>query len=183
MRARLTTLIGTTRIKQVKMGTFHSLCARLLRSHGRKVGLTEAFTIMDDDERRVYLHLFFHHTDFHAFASQKLVGKLLKAHKDEMAKEGCSYTPRDVQSKISFAKGKGFSADDYAADFRCRRGDPDDKPLPYPIWLVQEVFREYNLELRRNNAVDFDDLLIYGVKLVQDHNEVVHWCRHILVDE
>jgi DNA helicase-2/ATP-dependent DNA helicase PcrA len=59
MRARLTVLIGAARIKQVKMGTFHALCARLLRAHARKVGLGEDFTIMDQDERRVAALLVF----------------------------------------------------------------------------------------------------------------------------
>jgi DNA helicase-2/ATP-dependent DNA helicase PcrA len=105
-----------------------------------------------------------------------------------MVKEKCTYTARDVHNKISFAKGKGFSAVEYTADYVLKRNaglslDLHSEQLPYNIRLVAGIFREYDAELRQLNALDFDDLLIFGVKLVREHNEVVHWCRHVLVDE
>lgn len=54
MRERLTKLIGKPSTKQLKMGTFHALCARFLRQHATLVGLSENFTILDADER--YCH-------------------------------------------------------------------------------------------------------------------------------
>lgn len=51
MKERLTKLIGKRSTKQLKMGTFHALCARFLRQHATLVDLTENFTILDADER------------------------------------------------------------------------------------------------------------------------------------
>lgn len=49
--------------------------------------------------------------------------------------------------------------------------------------LLAEVYAGYETVLQENNALDFDDLLIYGVKLFKDHQAATRWCNHILVDE
>ena len=51
MRERLNKLIGKTKTTSLKMGTFHSLCARFLRMHPRAVDIETNFTICDADER------------------------------------------------------------------------------------------------------------------------------------
>lgn len=51
MKERLMKLIGKQRTSEVRMGTFHALCALFLRKHGKLVGLKENFTICDADER------------------------------------------------------------------------------------------------------------------------------------
>lgn len=53
MRERLTNLVGEKCTRDVKMGTFHGLCAMFLRKHGNEVGLKPNFTICDADERYV----------------------------------------------------------------------------------------------------------------------------------
>lgn len=55
MRERLMKLIGKQRTEEVRMGTFHALCALFLRKHGKLVGLEGNFTICDADERYVKL--------------------------------------------------------------------------------------------------------------------------------
>jgi DNA helicase II / ATP-dependent DNA helicase PcrA len=49
--------------------------------------------------------------------------------------------------------------------------------------IVAEIYIGYEQVLKDNNALDFDDLLIYGVKLFREHCETALWCKHILVDE
>jgi DNA helicase II / ATP-dependent DNA helicase PcrA len=51
MRERLVKLIGKQSTRQLKMGTFHALCARFLRENATLIGLSENFTILDADER------------------------------------------------------------------------------------------------------------------------------------
>lgn len=49
--------------------------------------------------------------------------------------------------------------------------------------IVAEIYIGYEQVLKDNNALDFDDLLVYGVKLFKEHCEIALWCKHILVDE
>lgn len=49
--------------------------------------------------------------------------------------------------------------------------------------IVADVYVDYAKELRTNNSLDFDDLLVYGVKLLKNHPQVVRKTRHVLVDE
>jgi DNA helicase-2/ATP-dependent DNA helicase PcrA len=49
--------------------------------------------------------------------------------------------------------------------------------------IVAKIYIGYKQVLKDNNALDFDDLLVYGVKLFRDHCETALWCKHILVDE
>lgn len=53
MRERLTKLLGKTRVSQLKMGTFHSLCARFLRKYAKLVDVPENFTVCDASETSV----------------------------------------------------------------------------------------------------------------------------------
>ena len=49
--------------------------------------------------------------------------------------------------------------------------------------IVAEIYIGYEQVLKDNNALDFDDLLVYGVRLFREHYETALWCKHILVDE
>lgn len=183
----MTKLIGKRSMRQLKMGTFHALCASLLRMHGQLVGLAENFTICDAHERYIdrlapILRLI--------FCSEKLVGKLLKPYKDAMMAENNLTYPRNyVYSKISRAKGKGLSPEGYRKEWLDRwnmlapHASLKTDKLPFEAQLVFDVFRDYERELRKSNCLDFDDLIIFGVKLVRDNKKVVRWCRHVLVDE
>jgi DNA helicase II / ATP-dependent DNA helicase PcrA len=58
------------------------------------------------------------------------------------------------------------------------------KPEPKSLArIVAEIYIGYEQVLKDNNALDFNDLLIYGVKLFREHSETALWCQHILVDE
>ncbi len=87
-----------------------------------------------------------------------------------------NFTPRNVQYEISEAKNKLLDAKQYettAGNYRSRQ--------------IAKVFREYEVSLRRNNAFDFDDLIIKPIEIFSDHPEVLekyhNIFRYILVDE
>ena len=86
-----------------------------------------------------------------------------------------------AQSAISKAKSKGQNPEDMAklhAEAKAKSG----RASSYLTVLI-EIFRDYERILRKNNSLDFDDLLVFGTKLFKQHPDVVSWCRHVLVDE
>lgn len=63
-------------------------------------------------------------------------------------------------------------------------GDLDGLTTPQVIdYLVGQIYARYERILQDNNSLDFDDLLVYGVKLFGENPKVVKWCKHVLVDE
>ncbi|KIM39808.1 hypothetical protein M413DRAFT_74334 [Hebeloma cylindrosporum] len=178
MRERLNKLIGKTKTTSLKMGTFHSLCARFLRMHPHAVGIETNFTICDADE------------------SKKLINELMKPYKDYMVQNDIILTESSAASIISKAKAKGHSAATYfqemeAAEKQMKRvtngmpprAGPGQEQTKSVDRILAEVYIGYEQILKENNALDFDDLLIYGVKLFSHHQEAVLWCKHMLIDE
>ncbi|KAG6909069.1 hypothetical protein DXG01_002222 [Tephrocybe rancida] len=171
MRERLKKLIGPGCTEQLKMGTFHALCARFLRIHSTLVGLDANFTICDADE------------------SRKLVATILKKHKAYIEEKKIVLSENGVQSMISKAKAKGKSAMDILAEVPVVQIVDAPSPTQQPgtvndvQYIVGLIFDEYELTLRRNNSLDFDDLLLYGVKLFAGFKHTVSWCNYVLVDE
>ncbi|TFY71149.1 hypothetical protein EVG20_g1852 [Dentipellis fragilis] len=173
MRVRLTKLIGKEATSRLRMGTFHSLCARFLRMHANLAGLESNFTICDAQE------------------SQKIIAKLLKPFKNFLEDRNISLKESSVAWRISQAKSKGQGPDDVVAEAVKEKGangtiqkTPENlKDTDPTTYVIVEVFREYRITLLRSNSLDFDDLLLYGVKLFGAHKKVSTWCKHILVDE
>jgi DNA helicase-2/ATP-dependent DNA helicase PcrA len=136
------------------MGTFHSICVKILRQQGHHLGLDNNFTIYDP-------------------------GDQLDAVKTAMEQLNIStkdVNPRAVLSMISSAKNQLVAADDYA---KYAQG--------YFQQTVAEIYPKYQNILKQNNCVDFDDLLVLVVKLLQDYPEVrqkyQELFKYILVDE
>jgi DNA helicase-2/ATP-dependent DNA helicase PcrA len=48
---------------------------------------------------------------------------------------------------------------------------------------VSDIYENYEKALKRSNSLDFDDLLLFGVKLFRNHPKAVDWCSHVLIDE
>lgn len=80
----------------------------------------------------------------------------------------------DVLTAISKAKAKGLSPSEVKEAGKL--GNNDYK-------LINTVYEEYSNVLERNNALDFDDLLLFGVKLLKNNQGAAAWCHHVLVDE
>ncbi|OSX59010.1 hypothetical protein POSPLADRAFT_1151629 [Postia placenta MAD-698-R-SB12] len=163
MRERLTKLIGKAQTSQIKMGTFHALCATFLRRYPRLVGVEGNFTVCDADE------------------SKKIVKKLLEKYKQFLVERDISLKEATVLSMISKAKAKGRSAIDLQEEHLNR--DNRSSITAEIDRVVAEIYGEYERILRRNNSLDFDDLLVFGVKLFSGHRKVGLWCQHVLVDE
>ncbi len=152
MRDRLTQLMGVGEVSSLAVGTFHSLCARLLRREAEAAGLSRDFTIFDSDDQ---------------LALMKSVLKSLNL--DEK-----KFRPSAIHAAISRAKNELIPAEAYPVQ-------------SYFDEIVQRAYVQYNALLRANNALDFDDLLMESVLLLQRDARLLQRVReryaHVLVDE
>ena len=138
-------------------GTFHAFCARLLRRHGYGVGLDSNFTIYDAEAQ---------------------LG-LIKQAMDLADVDAKRNSPRAMQSIISGAKSVLMDSVGLASQARSEDS--------YPKELAARVFHHYEELLGRSNAVDFDDLLVRSVQLLDGYEEVREEYhrryRYLMVDE
>ena len=147
--------------KELWIGTFHALFARMLRFDIDKFkdpeGLTwtKQFSIYDEAD------------------AQSLVKEIVT---QELQLDPKRFEPKKVRWAISNAKNQGWSPDDLEANAEGQRGK-----------LSADVYRRYRKALAANNALDFDDLLLLPVQLLQQNEQVRgYWYRrfrHVLVDE
>lgn len=164
MKERLTKVIGKAKVDEVKMGTFHALCALFLRRYPTRVGIKSNFTVCDADE------------------SKKILKKLLGSYKDYLEERNITLDVRSVTSIISKAKSRGESWRALAVrststiELASQTGHDLNR-------IIAELYEAYEKYLRENNSLDFDDLLVYGVELFSRNKEVIAWCTHVLVDE
>jgi DNA helicase-2/ATP-dependent DNA helicase PcrA len=116
---------------------------------------------------------------------------LLKPYTEYVKNNDIAVTEGHVAYSISRAKAKGQSAAEYLKEVDekehanrrlLKPGDPK-QDLKTMEKIIAEVYIGYEQVLQSNNALDFDDLLVYGVRLFRAHQQAVLWCRHILVDE
>ena len=121
------------------LSTFHSLCARLLRREAANAGLPRDFAIYDDDDQ---------------VAAVKLVMANLAIDDDML-------TPRNVLSRISYARNHGQNAEKMRSDAIDKDGR-----------RVADIYAAYEKLLHQSNALDFDDLLIRTVKLLRESTPV-----------
>jgi DNA helicase-2/ATP-dependent DNA helicase PcrA len=154
------TLIGDGDARNVWMGTFHSIFARILRFDGSHLGYPSNFTIYDSDD------------------SKRLIRQIIK----EKDLDNKTYNPSYIQARISMAKSSLILPENYSANAEIQAADTAArKPL------ISEIYTAYNNRLRRADAMDFDDLLLNTYLLFNNFEEVLYkWQRrfqHILVDE
>jgi DNA helicase-2/ATP-dependent DNA helicase PcrA len=141
----------------VWVSTFHSFCARLLRREAVNAGLPRDFAIFDDDDQT---------------AAVKRTLMQLDLPADD-------YPPRSMRAQISHAKNHGITPEEMEASAEIAR-DEERKE-------VAKVFRAYNEMLRKASALDFDDLLLRAVELLQQNASVRSaWSsrfQYLMVDE
>ena len=153
--------IYRTITKHIWMGTFHSLCGRILRYDIEKY---------QDEKGRQWKKNFsiFDESDAQNVVKQ-IVTKILNL-------DDKKFDPRKVRYAISNAKNKGRSPQEYQA------AEPD-----YRGRVIGDVYSRYQDALAANNALDFDDLILVPVKLLSQNEQVLsYWHKkfcHILVDE
>ncbi|HET9016468.1 MAG TPA: UvrD-helicase domain-containing protein [Thermomicrobiaceae bacterium] len=154
MRARLEILVGPDRARQLTVGTFHAVCARILRRDGHLIGLDPRFTIYDDADQI------------------DAVKQSLKA----LNLDPKQFAPRPILSRISAAKSQFVAPGAFAEQVES-----------YWDEVVSRVYPHYQEILRRNRALDFDDLLGETLRLFNEQPRVLEryqeWYRYVLVDE
>jgi len=160
MKDRIAKLIGGEEARNVWMGTFHSIFARILRSEADRLGYTQNFTIFDTDD----------------------VKSVLKSIIKELDLDSKVYTPGYLLGRISMAKNSLISDAEYNQNTEIQITDKSaQKPR------TGEVFSIYNKRLRKSNAMDFDDLLFNTNVLFRDFPEILYKYqqkfKYILVDE
>ena len=159
MKERIIKLVGRE-AKNIWMGTFHSVFARILRAEAEKLGYINTFTIYDNDDSK---------------SAIKQIVKNLNLDPKE-------YSPGGVLSRISMAKSNLISPEDYANNPEIQQTDKDShKPM------MAEIYKLYNQRLRNSMAMDFDDLLFNMNILLRDFPDVLlkyqQRFRYIMVDE
>ena len=137
--------------------TFHSACCRILRREISRLGYTSSFTIYDTAD------------------SERVMKDILRdMHLDEK-----SFPPRLFLNLISKAKDKCLMPDAYATSVAAE-GD-------FRLEKSAEAYREYQKRLRESNAVDFDDIILLTVQLLEEFDDVREFYqrkfRYVLIDE
>lgn len=160
MKERIAKLVGDSHARYLRMGTFHSVFASILRQEANNIGYNSNYTIYDEADSRA----------------------LLKVIIKEMGLDDKVYKPADVHNRISHAKNSLVTADAYSEHHVARGYDASEgKPQIY------NIYKEYARRLRMGNAMDFDDLLLNMWILLKDNEELrlkySNIYRYILIDE
>ena len=159
MRERIEKSVGYE-ARNIWMGTFHSVFAKILRFEARYLGYTSDFSIYDTDD------------------SKSLLRSIIK----ELNLDDKTYKPNMVFNRISGAKNRLVSADDYLAN-PIIKADDEAARLPE----IGRIYKLYVTRCFQANAMDFDDLLFQTNVLFRDFPDVLykyqHKFQHVLVDE
>ena len=159
MKERIADIVGGE-AKNLWMGTFHSVFARILRIEAHKIGYTSNFTIYDSDD------------------SQKLVARIIK----ELNLDKEQYKYKIIFSRISSMKNNFISADQYINDDEMLLSDKvSNRPK------FHEIYKQYVERCFKAGAMDFDDLLLKTNELLNTYPDTLskyqNIFRYILVDE
>ena len=154
MKERIANLVGE-QAKDIWMGTFHSICVRILRRFIDRIGFDSSFIIFDTSDQRTLVK--------NCIKDLKIDDKL--------------YTDRSVLSEISNAKNEMLEPEQYAiranGDFRKEK--------------IATIYELYQKRLRENNAIDFDDIINYTIKIMLENPDILEYYankfKYVLVDE
>ena len=143
--------------RDVWAATFHSACVRILRRDIDKIGFDRSFTIYDTDD------------------SKRVIKDILK----EMGLEEKTFPVREVLSVISNAKDAMMMPEEFSQLWE-QRGD-------WRRVRMGRVYAAYNRRLRDANALDFDDIILHTVELLQSDRQTLEYYRnkfrYVLIDE
>ena len=160
MKERVEKTLGNTEARNLYIGTFHSVFARLLRSEASKLGYPQSFTIYDTDDSR----------------------SVLKAVINDMGLDDKHYKPNIVHNRISSAKNALIGPVEYNSNTMIQQEDARSKRP-----AIGEIYASYVARCFKNGAMDFDDLLFKMHELLRDYPEVLHKYQHkfkyLLIDE
>lgn len=159
MRKRIESVIGVE-AKNIWMGTFHSVFARILRSEAKHIGYTSNFTIYDADD------------------SKSLIRTIVK----ELNLDDKLYKANVVFNRISGAKNRLVSYQEYNANPTYKTDDAQNRRPE-----LGKIYKIYAERCFKAGAMDFDDLLFNTNVLFRDHLEILnkyqHRFKYVMVDE
>lgn len=154
MKERVEALVGDD-AKDMWIGTFHSICVKILRRFIDRIGFDHSFVIFDTSDQRT------------------LIKECLK----DLKIDDKMFTDRIVQFEISNAKNDMKEPEEYEAMVK---GD-------YRREKIASVYNLYQRRLKENNAIDFDDIINYTIKIFKENDDVLDYYtnkfNYILVDE
>lgn len=160
MKERIGAMVGFDVAEKIRMGTFHSVFAHILKMEIYALEMTSNFTIYDETE------------------SKNLIADIIRGYKLETD----SYKPSKIKDKISKAKNELIDPDSYMSNPLIRENDEKDR-----VKYCGEIYKIYQNRLKECNAMDFDDLLFNTFKLFsyypstkEHYQELFDW---VLVDE
>ena len=160
MKERIALMVGARKARRLYMGTFHSIFIRLLRMYADGIGYRPDFTIYDTDD------------------SLRLIKTCLK----ELQLDDKVYKPKEVQSRISYAKNNLATAEKYRESPNAIEQDRRRK-MP----RISDIYMLYSQKCRLSGVMDFDDVLLNMNILLRDDTkacgEIAGMFRYILVDE
>jgi DNA helicase-2/ATP-dependent DNA helicase PcrA len=160
MKERIASVVGTTEAKNLWMGTFHSVFARILRSEADKLGFPSNFTIYDSQD------------------SVRLIGAIIK----EMGLDKERYKSKQILNRISSFKNSLVTVRAYY-----NNADLQEADLHASRPKVGEIYREYVDRCFKAGAMDFDDLLLRTNELLARFPESLakyqSRFKYIMVDE
>ena len=160
MKERIEKILGNSEARNLYIGTFHSVFARILRGEAHRIGYPNSFTIYDTDDSR----------------------SVLKTVINELNLDDKHYKPNVVHSRISMAKNALVSPEEYALDHYIQQ---EDMRANRPA--IAQIYKAYAARCFKNGAMDFDDLLYKMYELLKTNNDVLHKYQHkfkyVLIDE
>ena len=160
MRERIEHILGNSEARNLYIGTFHSVFARILRGEAHRLGYPNSFTIYDTDDAK----------------------SVVKTVINELNLDDKHYKPNTVYNRISAAKNALVGPADYKNDYYIQQEDMrSNRPL------IAQIYDAYNKRCFKNGAMDFDDLLFNMYRLLKEFPEALikyqSKFRYILIDE
>jgi DNA helicase II / ATP-dependent DNA helicase PcrA len=160
MKERVEHILGNNEARNLYIGTFHSVFARILRSEAQRLGYPQSFTIYDTDDAK----------------------SVMKTVINELNLDDKHYKPAAVYNRISSAKNALIGPEEYATDHYLQQEDTRaNRPA------ISQIYSAYVKRCFKNGAMDFDDLLLKFYELLKNFPDSLHKYQHkfryILIDE
>ena len=154
MKERVTNLVGDI-ADDMWIGTFHSICVRILRKFIDRIGFKTSFVIFDTSDQKT------------------MVKQIIKAQNlDDKI-----FSDKSVLYEISNAKNEMLEPAEYAIKYK---GD-------FRREQIAEIYKIYQKRLKENNAIDFDDIINFTIKILMENGDILDYYtskfKYVLVDE
>ena len=160
MKERVEHILGNNEARNIYIGTFHSVFARILRAEADKLGYPRNFTIYDTDDAK----------------------SVVKTVVNELGLDDKHYKPNTVYNRISSAKNALITPEEYSSDYGLQQEDMRaNRPM------IGQIYDAYCKRCFKNGAMDFDDLLLKFYLLLSTHPESLskyqRKFKYIMIDE